>query len=368
MSNPSATKYLRYRQVLGTVYHLLPWLLLLVFADFGFSASYAAFTRHAASNYYLALLLYWGAVHCALSVVLTLVALGLYFVERSAGLARQTLWSWLADFSRLRGLNLLSSTAGILLFYWAVRNFPREWFLVSWLAFVLYQAFLTLFLDSLFLPLFFKLTPLEQGELLNRLAALAQRAGLESPRFAVLHVGHKTARSNALVTGIGRSHRILITDTVLETFAPEELEAVVAHEIGHQVKHDSFKRLAILAALYLTLFTLAQWALPDFVDNLEDFAILPYLILVFTVAGVYLRIVFNGFARRQEKAADRFSWQLTGDVPAFISMMRKLAERNPESLRTSSFASHPGVEARIAEAEAFLSQQAGSAVPVASAN
>jgi Zn-dependent protease with chaperone function len=164
-----------------------------------------------------------------------------------------------------------------------------------------------------------------------------------------------------VVTGIAGTYRILITDTLLETFSPEEIEAVVAHELGHQAKHHTTTRLLFLGGIYLLPLWIANLVLGSLVSDLPNFAYLPYLFIAFRVASLYMIIFFGLFARTQEEAADRFSWELTGNVSAFVSMLRKMAEQNLMVTQKRVATSHPAIENRIAAAENFLKQQAVAA-------
>jgi STE24 endopeptidase len=166
-----------------------------------------------------------------------------------------------------------------------------------------------------------------------------------------------------MVTGVAGAYRIIITDTVFESFDYDEIEAIVAHEIGHQVHHHGTKRLFVLGTLYLLGLWVAHSLLPDYVADLSDASNLPYLFTAFLALHFYILLIFNFFSRAQEKEADCFCWNLTGNIDAFVRMMRKLAISNllvqGEKIRLGT--SHPALEARIAAAEAFLKAKESAA-------
>lgn len=363
VDSPSAAKYQRYRKTLAVVYLLLPAILLFAFAEYGWSEQLSKLLLRFAGNYYWALLIDWGVIWLGLTVVLLPVSWGWYLLERSHGLARQSYRVWIGDYCRYRAIRWITTSAGFVWFFWALRTSADYWYLLFWPATVLADALLLSFLESWFLPLFFKVSPLPSGELHDRLSSLASCAGIRNPKFTVVHVGKKTARSNALVTGLAGNYRILITDTLLETFTPEEIEAVVAHEMGHQAQHHTTKRVILLAVLYLLGLWLLQWPVRMFMPQAADIASLPYWAVALPTGRQYLLLFFGLFARRQEKSADRFSWNLTQNVPAFISMLRKLAAQNLQPTNRRYGISHPAVQARIDAAETFVkAQQAELAV------
>jgi len=366
VESPSAEKYYRHRKGMALVSFLLPVFLFVLFVASGLSKEVQAVVLEIASNYYVALLLYWGLVYLTLNSVMVIAGWVWFKVEKSHGLTHQSLSSWFIDYCRYRVLTWAASSVAIVWFYWAVRTSPGHWWLLFWPALVSYHAMLLVLMDSLFLPLFFKVTPLPADELHERLSMLASRAHITRPEFSVLHVGHKTSRSNAVALGLPGKYKILVTDTVIETFTPEEVEAVVAHEIGHQAQHHTTKRLLILSILYLLALWVSQWPVAGFLDDVADFSYLPCLVVAFTCAQQYVLIIFGVFACAHEKSADRFSWALTQNVPAFVSMLRKIAAQNliPTGRRGAS--THPAVDERIKAAEKFLQeQQQNLAVPTA---
>lgn len=338
------------------VYLLLPAVFLVIFAEY-WSEELSQFLLHLVGNYYCALLIDWGSIWLGTTVVLLPVSWAWYRLERAHGLARQGYRSWIADYCRFQAIRWLVSSAGFVWLYWALRTSVNYWHLLFWPAVVLADCLLLSFLDAWLLPVFFEVSPLLHGELHDRLAFFATRAGIRNPKFRVLHVGHKTARSNALVTGLAGNYRILITDTVLETFTPEEIEAVVAHEMGHQALHHTTKRVFLLAVLYLLGLWLMQLFVSGFAAYPAEMSYLPYWAIALPVGRLYVLLIYGVFARRQEESADRFSWKLTQNIPAFVSMLRKLAAQNLQLTNRRYGVSHPAVQARITAAENFMKAQ-----------
>ncbi|PYN16503.1 MAG: hypothetical protein DME05_08235 [Candidatus Rokuibacteriota bacterium] len=185
----------------------------------------------------------------------------------------------------------------------------------------------------------------------ERLLAVARRAGVEAIGVFVADQSRKSRTANAAVVGLGRTRRIVLFDTLLSDFPPEEIESVLAHELGHHVHGDVRRGLLVNGAVSLVTFWLAALALdagvPLFgLDGRADPAGQPWLALVL----VALALV---------QLPDDFALATTGDAPAFIAAMERLgrlnlAEPSPSRFRELVFYSHPALERRIARARASL--------------
>jgi STE24 endopeptidase len=169
----------------------------------------------------------------------------------------------------------------------------------------------------------------------------------------------KSRTANAAVLGLGRTRRILLFDTILG-FAAPEIEAVLAHELGHHVRHDMWRGLLMNSLLTLAGFVVAHVVLGAVVvwqgfRGLDDPAGLPWLALVFGVTGLLALPLVNGYSRWIERRADDFALRVTGDVDGFVGAMERLAglnlaERRPHPLKEMLLYSHPAIDRRIARA------------------
>jgi Zn-dependent protease with chaperone function len=212
----------------------------------------------------------------------------------------------------------------------------------------------------LIVPLFYRLTPLANPELTDTLLALARRAGVGVVGVWVVDESRKSRTANAAVVGLGRTRRIILYDTLATSFRREEVETVVAHELGHHVHGDLRRGLLVQGALTLLTFWLAGrfmdagvgfWGLTGPADP----AGLPWLALVLLGIGVLQLPLSNGFSRWIERQADDFALTLTGNPAAFIGAMERLgelnlAERRPHRLKELLLYSHPALDRRIARA------------------
>jgi STE24 endopeptidase len=211
--------------------------------------------------------------------------------------------------------------------------------------------------------LFFKLKPMAEGDLKDRLEALAERTGVQVGGIYVMEFAAKTAQANAAVMGLGRTKRVAISDTLIDQYTPEEIELVMAHELGHQRHNDvwrlyTFQGMALLAvfALAAGLFSLLVPVL-DYV-NITDPAALPLLLTVFFVAGLPAMPLLSWFSRRREKAADAYALEVSGNPEVFISAMTRLTDQNLAEARPSGWLErlgqdHPSYEDRVKMAEDY---------------
>jgi STE24 endopeptidase len=189
------------------------------------------------------------------------------------------------------------------------------------------------------LPLFYRLVPLVNEELHKRLLALASRAGVPVMSVWVADQSRKSRMANAALAGLGRTRRIILFDTLVSQFAPDEIEAVLAHELGHHVHGDVWRGLGVQAALTLLALWIADrllslgvtlWRLTGPADP----AGLPWLVGVLLGVGFVTAPLAHGFSRRLEQQADDFALRLVGHVEWFVGAMERLATLNLAERRT----------------------------------
>jgi STE24 endopeptidase len=213
-------------------------------------------------------------------------------------------------------------------------------------------------------PLFYRLTPLEDAALRDRLLRVTERAGIPVLGVWVADQSRKSRAANAAVVGLGRTRRIVVFDTLIRDFTPGEVEAVLAHELAHQVHGDVGRGLLVQGALTLVGFWVAGLCLRRGAAWLglagpADLAGLPLFGLILMAVGLAALPVANGWSRRVERAADDFALRIAGEPWAFISAMERLAdlnlaERDPHFLKELLLYSHPSIDRRVARARAAL--------------
>jgi len=248
-------------------------------------------------------------------------------------------------------------------FYVFLRAFPQTWWL--WVAgfLLVFDVLLANLAPVLIMPIFNKYVPLgdEHADLAERLIKLAERAKTKVRGVFKFDMSKRTKAANAALTGIGNTRRIILGDTLINEFTPDEIETVLAHELGHHVNRDillgmAFGTLSTLVSLYLASLAL-NWAVGVFgFKSPADTAALPALMLILTFYGLLTMPLDNAFSRWRERLADGYSLQATRQPEAFASAMTRLANQNlsevdPEKWVVFLFYSHPPLEERIAMAQ-----------------
>jgi STE24 endopeptidase len=212
-------------------------------------------------------------------------------------------------------------------------------------------------------PLFYKFKKLEDDDLKARLEKVLSEVKIDIKGIFSFNMSKNTKKANAGFTGLGKSKRIILSDTLLEKFTPDEIAVVFAHEAGHYkhrhiVKNILFSTVVIFVSFYicslLHSFTIKSMGF----ENVYDLAALPALVFYLTLAGLIMMPVTNFISRKYEFQADEFAIRLTSDVDSFISTMEKLAEINladksPHPVVEFFLYSHPAIQRRIEFAETF---------------
>ena len=296
-------------------------------------------------------------------LTLPLQWLGGYWLPRRYGLLHQPLRRWLWDAAKAALIGAALGLLAVLTVYALLRVTPW-WWLWGAAIFLAGYTLLTLVAPIWLVPLFYRLTPLPDGDLRARLLALARRVGVPVTGVFVVDQSRKSRTANAAVTGLGRTRRILLFDTLLDQFTAEEIEAVLAHELAHQLHGDIRRGLLVQGALTLVTFWIADRALRGGAGWLgltgpADIAGLPLFGLILVLVSLAALPVANGWSRRVEWQADRFALETIPDPRAFIGSMERLAtlnlaEREPHRLEELFLYSHPAIERRIAHARQFL--------------
>lgn len=298
---------------------------------------------------------------------LPLAYAGGYRVERAYGLTKQTGRGWLAD--ELKGLGVglafqVPLTCGA---YAVIRRRPGDWWLILSGATVPLAIALSQLGPVVLMPLFNRFEPLADRDLAARIAALAEQAGVPIADVFQMDMSRQSEKANAFFAGLGATKRIVIGDTMLDRFTPEEIEGVVAHELGHQVHGDIWRLVALGSAFgfggALALAKLAPAVIRRTrertgVRDLGDLAGLPLLELLLAAGGFVAVPIQAAVSRAIERRTDRYAVTLTGDAGAFISAMARLATQNladpdPPKAVVYLLHTHPPIAERIRAARAL---------------
>ncbi|HZQ20976.1 MAG TPA: M48 family metallopeptidase [Terriglobales bacterium] len=368
--SPEARRYNRARRWLGIGELILGLALLLVLLVTGWTDSLrdAAYLG-ASQSYALAVFLYV----LMLLVLSKIVGLGLDYygfqLEHRYQLSNQKLGGWIWDEAKGFLLTAILGSALIELLYFIIRVFPEHWWLIAWAGFLGIAVLLAQLAPVVFFPIFYKFEPLPDEQLKKRLVGLSERAGTHVRGVYKWHLSEKSKKANAALTGLGNTRRIILADTLLENYSADEIEAVLAHELGHHVHRHILKSIGVQAAVTFIGFWAANWTLHYAInrwhifDTLSDFANLPLFVLTFTVLSFLLMPALNALSRFHERQADRYAFENIAGVAPFISSMNKLADQNlaervPSPWVEWWFHSHPAIARRIAAAEAWARSNA----------
>jgi STE24 endopeptidase len=285
-----------------------------------------------------------------------------WFRERRWGFSTQSLAAWLGD--RAKGLVLsLALTAAA----WAAavalaRALPGWWALPAGAALALAVLLLSFVGPVVLEPLFNRFRPLADGVLAAELRALGERAGVPVRDVLVADASRRTTKANAYVSGLGRTRRVVLFDTLLESAEPPEVRLVVAHELGHR-RDRHVAKLTLLGLAGAAVAVAVLWAVLG--TRVASPRELPQALLL--LLGLELLGLAPGswLSRRWERAADRCSLDLTGDAAAFERAHLGLARRNLSDLAPPRLAylllfSHPTAPERLAAGRAWAASRGGT--------
>jgi STE24 endopeptidase len=373
--SPNARRYNRIRRWLGVADFLLGLSLMVVLLATGWAGTLRDVAYRATFQHYsLAVFLYV----LILMLIGKILGLGLDYysfrLEHRYQLSNLRLRAWILD--EIKGFLVGMVLAGIVveLLYFIMREAPQHWWLIAWAAFLGLFVLLAQLAPVVLFPIFYKFAPLEDEELKARLVRLGERAGTRVRGVYQWKLSEKSKKANAALTGLGSTRRIILADTLLANYSTDEIEAVLAHELGHHVHRHVFKSILVQAGITFVGFWAANWALHYAMDRLHmfetlsDFANLPLLILVITVLSFVALPLLNAYSRFNERQADRYAFCSIATVAPFISAMNKLAEQNlaeraPSQLVEWFFHSHPAISRRVAAAEAWAKARPSGSTP-----
>ncbi len=355
----TAKQYSRTKLTLGILSPALSFLIVVIILSSGFSVTLRDWAMSQSSNEYIGVVLFLIAVTLIESAVTFPTNFySSYIVEHRYNLSNQTVWGWLWE--RFKGLLIGTPllVAGVVLLFYCLKEYGELWWLPVSTALAFLSVVFARVVPIIIMPLFYKFTPIEDRSLKEAIAKLCNDAGIRFDGIFSFNMSKNTKKANAGFTGIGRSKRIILGDTLLRNFSPEEIETVFAHELGHyRYRHiivgmavgilSTFAGLFVASRLYL-------WSMPWFgFTAMTDPAALPLLGLWLTVFSMVTSPLGNMLSRKHEREADIYAVRTTRNKPAFISALRKLAQTNladpaPHPLVEFLLYSHPSIARRIA--------------------
>ncbi len=279
------------------------------------------------------------------------------------GLSTQTLRGWLIDMVKGGGLSLVLGGSVIQVIYFLLRVTPNWWWLITSAFVLVLTVLLATLAPILILPLFIKFKPLDDQELVNRLLRLTTQAKTRVNGVYTMVLSDRTTAANAAFMGMGNTKRIVLGDTLYKNYTPDEIETILAHELGHQVHNDIVWGIAVQTVLTLVGFFVADMIMRAGVAifhfaGIADLAAMPLLGLALGAFGLVTMPLGNWYSRWRETRADQYALETTHNPQAFISAFEKLANQNlaeldPEPWVEWLLYDHPSVGRRLAMGHAF---------------
>ena len=292
-------------------------------------------------------------------------------IENRYGFNTMTVKLWISDF--LKSLVISTTLASLLLFsaFYLIQWNQDYWWLWVWCFVFAYSMFVMYISPYVIEPLFNKFTPVEDESLKERIVRLAEKVGIRASKILQIDASKRSRHTNAYFTGIGRTKRIILYDTLLHDMNHDEIMTVLSHEIGHWKKKHLLKMMVLfeifsLIGLYFS-YRLTQGNLLSNLFNISiDTLFAKFIILAFLfgIITLPLKPLVNFFIRRHEREADRVSYELTGDITGMVSAFVKLSKENltnlyPHPLYVLLYYSHPPILERIRDIKGFDSTVKG---------
>jgi len=359
-----AKRYNNIKLAVGISEGIASFILILLFVWLGYSLRLENYLSEFISSSYLLFICFILVVGFAGSILSFPVSYySGFYLEHKFNLSNQTFGKWIWE--NFKGL-LVSLVIGIPIlftFYFFLNYFGSIW----WLPFAVIMFFISVVLSQIFpvliLPIFYKLTPIENEGLKEGITALAKNAKINVENVFKFDMSKNTKKANAAFTGLGKTKRIILGDTLLDNFSDDEIETVIAHELGHYKKKHIVKNIIFgTVTSFLTLFIIAylyknSLAWFDF-TSITQIAALPMLALWSMLIGIIQTPLGNILSRKYEYQADEYAVNETEKSEIFIATLEKLNEQNlgdkePHPFVEWFFYSHPSIRNRISAITSF---------------
>ncbi|HEX2787290.1 MAG TPA: M48 family metallopeptidase [Ignavibacteria bacterium] len=361
-----AKKYAKTRRILSLTSTVIFFAVVLILLFTGLSKNISAIAYEYSANDYIALLIFVAIIGIGESIITFPIGFySDYILEHKYGMSNQTIGGYFKE--KLKGL-VLGLALGIpllLLFYYILSNTGDNWWLVFGCILFLFTVIIGQLAPVLIMPLFYKFRPIENENIKSRLIDLCKKTGVMVKGIFVFDMSKNTKKANAAFTGMGKTKRIILGDTLLNNFTEDEIETVFAHEMGHYTRKHIIKLVAVstiltFGGLYLTAL-LYKSSLSFFgFTQIYEIAALPLLFLYLSLYSLVTSPITNILSRKFEWEADTYALEVTKNNTAYISALEKLADQNlaekePNRFIEFLFHSHPSLSKRIDFARNFRS-------------
>ncbi|HWP83289.1 MAG TPA: M48 family metallopeptidase [Bacteroidota bacterium] len=354
----SAKAYSRTKLIVGIVGTVIFFAYSFAMVAFGGTRLIESGIRSVLSNDYL-VFLGFASVFGLIELILTLPLryYSGYHLEHKFHLSNQTLIVWFREGVKGMVVGLVIGTPVLLIFFYCLQTYGEHWWVPVGIAMFLFSVLFARLAPVLIFPLFYKFQPLADGSLKSKLIALCKRGGVKIVDVYVFDMSKNTKKANAAFTGIGKSKRILLGDTLVANCTDEEIETVVAHELGHHTLNHLWRMMLLGTVTTFAGLWLTAWLYEASIEwfgfsSITQPAALPLLSIWFGIYSILISPLTNGISRMHEYAADRFAVRFMQNNEVFLNALRKLstinlADPEPPPLVEFWSYSHPPLKKRI---------------------
>lgn len=364
----NSKRYNNLKLALGIVQSALTFFIILIFVHSGLSLKTEKYFSAYIKNDYLLFLFYFIIVSFVLGIIFFPFNYYLgYYLEHKYNLSNQTFLKWIWEETKSVLVSAAIGLPVLIFFFYVIRNYGDLWWLPLAVGLFFFSVILAKLVPIVILPIFYKVTPLENETLKNKITSLALQAGMKVENIYTFDMSKNTKKANAAFTGLGKTKRILLGDTLIKNYSDDEIETVVAHELGHYKKKHipislligtimSFGILFLISIFYKASLTWFGF------DNISQISALPIIILWAMLISLIITPLSNLISRKFEYEADQYAVETTGKASEFISVLEKLTEqnlgdKNPHPFVEWYFYSHPSINRRIAAVQNYFSKK-----------
>ncbi len=354
----NSKKYNNIKLALGISKSVLTFIVILLFVASNLSLTLENYLKDYTSNQYLILTFYVLLSGVGFSTLFfPLNFYSDFYLEHKFQLSNQTFIAWLWEGLKASIVGLAIGIPMLLLFYYVLLTYNELW----WLPFAIFLFFVSVILAKIvpivILPLFYKVTPIENEDLRERIFRLSQNVNLKVENIFQFNMSKNTKKANAAFTGLGKTKKILLGDTLISEFTNDEIESVIAHELGHYKHKHIIKNIAIgTISSFITLYLISVLYSNSIgwfgFNEISKIAALPILSLWGMIIGIIQTPLTNLLSRKYEYEADEYAVRSTNKKEIFINTLDKLTEQNlgdkePHPFVEWFFYSHPSVKKRV---------------------
>jgi len=361
-------KYNNTKLAIGICKAVVSFIFLYLFIALGYSLSLQKYIHSFAENTYLVFILFVLVIGIFSSVLFMPVNIYTgFYLEHKYNLSNQTFFKYFLENVKSLLVGLVIGIPILLLFFYVINQFGDLWWIVFASAMFLISVVLSQLFPIVIMPIFYKVIPLQDEELKTRINNLAKGAGIKVENVFSFNMSKNTKKANAAFTGLGKTKRIILGDTLLNDYTKDEIETVIAHELGHY-KHKHIVKNLIFGTVssFLTFFIISilyknslSWF--DF-ENITQIAAIPLLSLWAMIIGLIQSPIGNILSRKYEYQADRYAIESTGKPESFKNTLNKLTDQNlgdrePHPFIEWFFYSHPSIKNRINAIKDFVNEK-----------